>query len=164
MSASNVTSTEPTRGTLIAAAYPTADYRDAFLVESGHTGQIEDFVTRFFLQQPRWIARVSMNLSDETSRLEAIGPGEYPQGSSVGSWKVHGRSKNEIMFGEHMGFMEYRFSVLQRPDGRIEAATAVKYVKRFGHIYFAIVKPFHRAFIKIALRNAADVTTTMAAS
>ena len=41
------------------------------------------------------------------------------------------------MFGDQMGFMEYRFSVLQRLDGRIEAATAVKYLKRFGHFYFA---------------------------
>jgi hypothetical protein len=164
MSAINVRPTEPTLGTLIAAAYPAPDYRDAFLVNSGCNDRIEDFATNFFLRQPRWIAKVSMNLGGGTSRLEAIGAGGYPDCSSVGSWKVHGRSENEIMFGDHMGFMEYRFSVLQRTDGCIEAVTVVKYLKRFGHIYFAIVKPFHRAFIKIALRNAADATANLATS
>ena len=151
--------TEPTTGTLIEAAYLAPDYRDAYLVESNHGVRIEDFATGFFQSQPRWLAKVSMNLGDAISRTDAIADGTYAQGSSVGSWKVHGRSPNEIMFGEHMGFMEYRFSILQRPDGNIEAATSVKYLKRFGHIYFGVVKPFHIGFIKVALRNAARRST-----
>ena len=154
MSAATVTATSPTPGTLIDTVYDSPDYRDAFLVDSAHGGRIEDFATGFFLAQPRWLAKVSMNLGDAQSRQAAINAGEYLEGSSVGSWKVYGRTDDEIVFGEHMGFMEYRFSMLQKPDGQVEAATSVKYLKRFGHIYFGVLKPFHIGFIKVALRNA----------
>ena len=150
-----VSAVTPTGGTLLEAAYANPDYRDAYLVTTKHPMPVEDFATGFFLSQPRWLARVSMNLGDDTSRRHAIEAREYAEGSSVGSWRIHGRADNEIVFGEHMGFMEYRFSMLRRPDGRIEAGTTVRYLKRFGPIYFAFVKPFHRGFIRIVLKNAA---------
>lgn len=155
MEPSAITATEATANTLIDQAYALPDYRDAYLVGSNAELEIEDFATAFFLSQPTWLARVSMNVGGRQSRIDAIGDGSYEAGGSVGSWKIHGRADNEIMFGEHMGFMEYRFSLLKRPDGRIEAGTSVRYLKRLGNVYFAVVKPFHIGFIKVALRHAA---------
>ncbi len=154
MAVVRVSPVPPTPGTLISAAYSDPDYRDAFRVSPACGDRVEDFATAFFASQPGWLAKVSMNLGDKKSRHDAIkGANEYAEGSSIGSWKIHGRTNDEIMFGEHMGFMEYRFSMLRRPDGAIEAATSVKYLKRFGHLYFGVVKPFHIGFIKLALRN-----------
>lgn len=150
-----VEATSASSGTLIEACYEAPDYRDAYLVGGPGIERVEDFATRFFLSQPKWLAKVSMNLGDKESRRSAIDGRDYPKGSAVGTWRVHERNDNEIVFGEHMGFMEYRFSFLLRSDGRIEASTAVRYLKRFGRFYFAIVKPFHIGFVKVALGNAA---------
>lgn len=146
---------EPTPGTRIDAAYDNPEYRDAFLIEVGPEVTIEDFATSFFMSQPAWIGWISMQLGSRDARQKATGDGTYAAGSSVGSWTVRERSDDEIVFGDHMGFMEFRFSIFRRPDGHIEAATSVKYIRRFAHIYFGIVKPFHAGFIKIALRSVA---------
>jgi len=151
----NVAPIAPIADTLIAEAYETPDYIDAFRVTSNHGSRVEDFATGFFLSQPRWLAKISMNLGDDRSRRQAIDRGDYAVGTFVGSWMVQGRNADEIMFGEQMGFMEYRFSFLQQPGGSVIASTSVKYLERFGHVYFGLVKPFHRGFIRVALRNAA---------
>lgn len=145
---------EPAVDTLVAAMYDEPDYRDAFLIP-GNWHNVEEFTTAFFTGQPRLLARLSMNSSPAVIRA-AVGDQSYAEGSSVGSWRVHGRSDREIVFGDDMGFMEYRFSFRLRDDEQIEASTAVKYKSaRMGPIYFSIVKPFHRRFVAIALRNAA---------
>lgn len=159
-----VTPISPSTDTLVESSYDRPDYRDAYLIANPHDVTVEQFASGFFLSQPAWLARVSMNLGGGQSRRAAIGDAGYLVGSSVGSWKVHERSEDEIVFGEHMGFMEYRFSVLRRADGDIEASTVVKYLKRFAPFYFTVVKPFHRGFIKVALGNAAKRTSSEAPS
>lgn len=150
-----VEATAPSPATLVGASYDDPEYRDAYLIRTNGEVTVEDFATGFFLSQPTWLARVSMNLGGKQSRRSAIGESDYAIGSTVGSWKVRERAHDEIVFGEHMGFMEFRFSVYLRPDGDIEASTVVKYLNRFAPIYFTVVKPFHRGFIRIALGNAA---------
>ena len=150
-----ITPAEPTPDTLVAHAYASPDYRDAFVIHGCETASIEEFATEYFLAQPRWLATVSMNLRGHDSVAVAVADANYAEGDRVGSWQLHGRADNEIMFGEHMGFMEYRFSMLRHDDGRIEASTTVQYRKRFGSIYFGVVKPFHTRFVQLGLRHAA---------
>ncbi len=148
-----VTAVEPTPGTLVESAYVAPDYVDAFLVTST-SRSVDEFAAAYFVGQPGWIAKVSMNMGDKQSRIEAMEDHDFAAGTNVGSWRIHDRSENEIVFGEHMGFMECRFSMLRHDNGDIEAGTTVKCLKKFGPIYFAAVKPFHRLFVKMALRNA----------
>lgn len=156
MTSQRITPCTPTPHTFIAGAYEQPDYNDAYIVGDANVDDVATFATQFFLSQPAWLAKASMNTPKRQQRIDAIATGDYEVGSAVGTWKVHGRNNDEIVFGEHMGFMEYRFSFLRRPDGRVEASTSVQYVRRFGRIYFAIVKPFHIRFVKLALRNAAS--------
>lgn len=160
MTSPHITPCAPSPDTIIAACYEQPDYSDAYVVGTANVDDVATFATQFFLSQPSWLAKVSMNTPRRQQRIDAIASGDYELGSTVGTWKVHGRSNDEIVFGEHMGFMEYRFSFLRRPDGQVEASTSVQYVRRFGRIYFAIVKPFHIGFVKVALRNAASAGTS----
>jgi hypothetical protein len=74
----------------------------------------------------------------------------------VGSWEVVERSDDEIVFGDSLGFMQYRFSFRRIDDEHIEAATAVRYRwRRTGRFYFALVRPFHRRFVAHALARVA---------
>lgn len=165
MTASTVTTPRvipctPTPDTLVDASFEQPDYRDAYVIDEARVDDIATFATQFFLSQPAWLAKASMNTPHRQQRLDAIADATYAVGTSVGTWKVHGRSSTEIVFGEHMGFMEYRFSFVRRPDGRVEASTSVHHLRRFGWIYFAIVKPFHKGFVRVALRHAATATPT----
>ena len=143
----------PSTTTIVAGIFEAPEYRDAFLVEKPGHPTVADFATAFFLHQPRWLALVSMNLRSAEHRLHALGDRVYAQGDSVGSWRVHHRSDDEIVFGENMGFMEYRLSFHQRSDGDVEASTVVKYSSpRLSALYFGIVKPLHRRFVPLALK------------
>ncbi len=53
------------------------------------------------------------------------------------------RNQDEIVFGDHMGSMEYRFSFrLCSERSRVEGATAVKFVwRRSGRSYRWLVQP-----------------------
>jgi len=81
---------------------------------------------------------------------------DYKIGSKVGTWKVFDRSDKEIVFGESLGFMDYRFSMrFDKGDAEyIEVSTVVKTNSTAGKFYFALVKLLHRKFVMISLRNA----------
>jgi len=68
------------------------------------------------------------------------------------------RDGHEIVFGDDLGFMQYRIGFrLGQSANTIEAATAVSYLwPRTGPIYFALVRPFHKLFVKYALSRAAS--------
>ena len=143
----------PSATTVVADAFGKPDYRDAFLVKQPGHATVADFATAFFLHQPGWLARVSMNLRNRKHTLEALGDRTYAEGGSVGSWRIHARNDDEIVFGEDMGFMEYWLSFHLRPSGDVEASTVVRYSSpRLSRLYFGIVKPMHRRFLPRALR------------
>ena len=154
----------PSTGTLIETIFDAADYRDAFVVPASSVPftSVAAYATAYFVNQPRWLSLVSMNLATQARLHRAIDDATFAEGDSVGSWKVHGRSSDEIVFGDDMGFMEYRFSFWLRPDGAIEASTAVRYKwRRVGRYYFAIVKPMHKRFVPISLRATLGESTSV---
>lgn len=155
MTRCQITVVEPSADSEIAATYVKPDYRDAFLVPAQGWATVEQFASAYFLNQPRWLSMVSMNLTSRAKLVAALADSGFAQGSAVGAWQVHRRSDNEIVFGDDMGFMEYRFSMRLLASGDIEASTAVKYRwQRMSHLYFSIVKPMHRRFVPMSLRAA----------
>ena len=139
------------------STFKSADYRDGFRVETGgRYATVADFATAYFLNQPRWLSLVSMNLASRQKLKAAIANTDgYQIDTAIGSWKVYDRTEDEIVFGDNMGFMEYRFSFRLDAAGFVEASTAVKYGwGGAGRFYFAIVKPMHKRFVPISLRAA----------
>ncbi len=149
---------EPSVGTLVAASFTEPDYRDGFDVILGEDGvdDVAEFARAYFLSQPRWLSLVSMNLVTRQRLVEEVGDGDFAMGDTIGSWKVFDRSDDEIVFGDHMGFMEYRFSFRRVDRHLVQASTSVKYVwPRVGPVYFGLVKPMHVRFVLMSLRTTA---------
>lgn len=128
----SIRSIQPTEGTLISKAFAPPDYRDAFEVDlaDGGPSTVEEFTTAYFLNQPTWLLAAGLNTISRSRIEDQIGDESYAAGSSVGTWKVHDRADGEIVFGDNMGFMEYRFGFRIDPGrpNTVEAGTAVKYL------------------------------------
>lgn len=71
------------------------------------------------------------------------------------SGTLFARSDNEIVFGEFMGFMDYRFSMRMDTDksDKLEVSTVVKLNTKMGKYYFAVVKLIHKKFVNMSLHN-----------
>lgn len=64
------------------------------------------------------------------------------------------RSEDEVLTFDSMGFLEFGVSVLV-DDRAVTMSNLVRYRSRFGRLYFAVVKPFHRLIAPRLLRRAA---------
>ncbi len=153
-----MTEHEPDPDSLVGSIFDHADYRDRFRVEVpvGQYGSVDEVVDDWFTSQSSLIRLLSTNTLSLKTIDEATGHG-YDVGSKIGSWKVVERDASEIVFGEPMGFMEYRYSLrlVERGNTAVEGSTAVKYLwRRTGKYYFALARPLHRRFIKRGLKAA----------
>ncbi len=139
---------------LIAQAYATPDYTDRFVatVEPDRFASVDELARTWFVTQPRWVQILSANTLSRGTILAQVESTAYQSGDAVGSWVVVERTHDEIMFGQPMGFMEYRFSFRRPDESTIEVATAVVYLwRRTGKVYFSLVKPMHRRFVRIII-------------
>lgn len=147
---------DPNPNALATRAYERPDYLDRFTVDVGDCGygDVDAAVAAWFMRQPWWIRLLSTNVL-RRSRIEAaLATGQLQVGTHVGAWAIIARTPDEIMFGESMGFMEYRVSFcFSGPAGKtVEVANAVKYLwPRTGPFYFALVKPLHKRFLRLML-------------
>ncbi len=151
----SVVSASPESDSLVNSAYEAPDYRDRFVatVASNAFVNVDAVVDQWFRHQPGWLRLLSTNTLRKRHIANSIGS-SYAVGDSVGSWEVVDRSVDEIVFGDDMGFMEYRFSFRRVDAQHIEAATAVQYLwPRTGRFYFSLVRPLHRRFVAYALRR-----------
>lgn len=155
-----VVQAQPDGTSIVARIYESPDYLDRYIaeVDPGRFETVDDVAHAWFIGQPAWLRLLSTNAVSARRLSRAIATGRFQCGTSVGSWEVIDRNTEEIVFGESMGFMQYRFSFrLVDPGGSIEAATAVKYLwPRTGPLYFTLVKPFHRKFINLVLARTAS--------
>ena len=133
---------------IVASALPIIDYSDCFstMVDVARFPDIDAFVRSYFLSQPRWLSAISTNIFSKNKMLAALEGNAFTEGDRVGGWKVYTRDAQEIVFGEHMGFMEYRFG-LRLDDDKLRVATTVQYKGRFGRYYFALVRLLHQKFV-----------------
>ena len=149
----------PLPHSLVFSALPEPDYRDALAAEipAGTYATITDFARSFFLAQPSWLRAISMNLLSQSKMQEAVTRTNFKPGDAIGSWKIYAENADEIVFGEALGFMTYRFSLsLKRgaPSDTIVASTIAKTNSRFGKVYFSLVKLVHKYFVRLTLRYA----------
>jgi len=161
-----VSQAAPDAGSIVTSIYDSPDYLDRFVtdVAPGAFDSVDDVATAWFTGQPTWLRVASTNTLTERALQDSITAGGYRTGTSVGAWKIIDRNDDEIVFGDDMGFMQYRFSLrLDASATQIEAATAVKYLwPRTGRLYFALVRPFHTRFVKAGLARTSKPTPAKA--
>ncbi len=151
-----MTELEADSASLVGSFYSEPDYRDRFVIhlDPQKYESVDQVVTDWFTKQPAWIRLLSTNSISKAGITSNVEFGGYTVGHSVGSWTVLDRNDTEILFGDQMGFMEYRFSFRLVPGTPevLEGSTAVKFLwKRTGRFYFALVKPMHRRFTRLLL-------------
>jgi hypothetical protein len=155
---------QPVTDALIQSALPDADYHDAHEVKitSGRFTTIEEFARAYFLAQPAWLRTISMNQPSRAKLERTVNIAKFEPGESIGSWRIYMRNADEIVFGESLGFMTYRFSLrLKRgtDTDTIIASTVAKMNNPLGKMYFAIVRLVHKRFVRLSLANALSTTT-----
>lgn len=149
---------DPPADALVARALPRVDYRDAIQarITKGSLADIDAFARRLFLSQPAWLRAISTNVPSRARMAQILGATRFAAGDRIGSWRVYDRGRDEIVFGESFGFMEYRFSLRLREGAEsdaVEAASVVQLSGRTGRAYFAVVRPLHQPFVRTMLRN-----------
>lgn len=146
---------------LVYNAFDKIDYRDAFAIsfEKETFNNIDEFALQYFKSQPNWLRLISMNTISKEKMNENLEQSNFKINTNIGSWKIYNRSENEIVFGESMGFMDYRFSMRldKHTTDDIEVSTVVTLNSFMGKYYFALVKLMHKKFVKLSLANAAKI-------
>ena len=152
----NISEITPPLDTLASKEFAYIDYQDSFEID-GAFKSVDEFAKEYFLSQPLWLSMVSMNLFSKKSIKKAIDKSLFSQDSSIGSWKIYTRDEKEIVFGDDMGFMEYRFFMLWVDETKVKVGTVVQFKGRFGKYYFAMVKLMHKKFIRMSLSSLSKV-------
>lgn len=139
--------------TLCLKAFDLIDYSDTFCIYSDKEfNNVDEFASAYFLSQPFWLRLISQNSFSKVKIQKQILSNNFITGSTIGSWKVFDRNELEIVFGENLGFMSYRFalSILNEIP---TVVTVVRFQSKLAKYYFNIVKILHTKFIKISLNN-----------
>lgn len=78
-------------------------------------------------------------------------------GEKLGFFKVYQRSENEIILGEDDTHLDFRVSLLLKPqqsDSQIlQITTTVIFHNFWGKLYFFPVKPFHRLIVPVMVKG-----------
>lgn len=153
----------------VADVYPSPDLADAYATRlpEGATADPEALARFLFAGQPRWIAGL-LRLRDllvagfglkTAQSLQAPRPGGPPR---IGIFRVYATHENEVVLGEDDKHLDFRVSVLRRPQGEgagaadwLVVSTVVHCHNRLGRAYIALIEPFHRAVVRATLARAA---------
>lgn len=137
--------------TLCEQEFMQIDYCDAFeIVGKINFKSVNEFAYTYFLNQPFWLRIISQNVFSKNKIKQDILNNSFEINSKVGSWTVCNKSENEIVFGENLGFMKYRFAFLIL-NNTTTVLTIVKLNSIFAKYYFNVVKLLHKQFVKISL-------------
>lgn len=93
---------------------------------------------------------------DEQSRIEQLHNFKGNIGDSIAIFHVLEKNEEEILTGEDDSHLNFRLSFITYKDDdaiNLEMATTVDINNRLGKIYFAIVKPIHKYYMKQILRK-----------
>ncbi|MCF6244490.1 MAG: DUF2867 domain-containing protein [Sulfurovum sp.] len=137
---------------LVNTSLPQIDYSDCFMqhIDKEHFTSIDTFVKAYFESQPRWLVAISMNILSKSRMKKDLKDNHFSVNDNIGAWKIYIRDDKEIVFGDDMGFMEYRFS-MQLDDTLLRCATVVQYKGQLGKYYFSFVKLLHQKFVLLSL-------------
>ena len=153
-------------------------YVDSFqseVLDKSKEWSISELLAVFMSSGPRW-ANVLMEIRNKTVRLFGLKAANTNQtapsitdiencvaGDSMGIFKVHDKSKNEVLMGEGDKHLNFMVSFLSTPPSTkdekqiFSITTAVHFNNIAGRLYFLPVKPFHKLLIYYNLKKAMKV-------
>jgi hypothetical protein len=155
--------------TAIGDLYPNADLADAYAAALPPENRCDaaTLAHMVFDHQAGWVQTL-LRLRDaivrgfglKTSRdLRRLAkPGARDR---ISIFKVFATDPHEVVLGEDDTHLDFRVSVLVRPDGRRPAGrelvvtTVVHCHNRLGRLYIAAIRPFHKLVVRSGLRRAA---------
>ncbi|MDA3893802.1 MAG: DUF2867 domain-containing protein [Salinivirgaceae bacterium] len=125
----------------------TIDYFDSYMIKKESNCSIDE-ITSKILTLPSWI-KILLKI-----RHYLV---VKPFGLSSGKRKVPilYRNKNEIVIGENDKHLYYRVSLYKKTGqhSEIYLTTSVKFNNKWGKVYFAFIKPFHKMVVKSMLKK-----------
>lgn len=100
-----------------------------------------------------------LGLEESGTPLEERQPGDR-----IGFFRIYRVEENEVLLGEDDWHQDFRLSLFRRNghSPRIYASTCCKRHNIFGHVYLALILPFHKKIAATVLDTA--VTQKLAAS
>lgn len=140
----------------LARPFDAPDYHDHFVLQSAEPiDNIDSFVERLALRQPRWLTGVSMSITKRSELEASVAAVIGRSGDAIGNWLVVEQTDTAITFAEDMRIMRYRVSYALRPNGEVDARTEVEQQTRWlGPVYWTLATPLHKRFLQRMLRNA----------
>ncbi|MEM6723091.1 MAG: DUF2867 domain-containing protein [Bacteroidota bacterium] len=160
----------PEKSLLHGQAFDFTDCFEVTLSEAAKEPDVLDMVNALFLSAPPWISKL-MWLRNRIVSLFGLKTGEGDQdlasiltnfngeiGDRISLFKVVERAPHEIVFSEKDKHLDFWLSLmLDKSIGPmcIQATTTVNFNNRFGKVYFALIKPFHKLIVKAMLNRTA---------
>ncbi len=158
---------------LISKDIDKANYTDNFRLTSEkleHLPEPKDLMIAFFLSFPRsfktllhtreFIAKFlnlkTASATDKSSRLEKLYGFKGNIGEKIALFEVLDKTENELLTGQNDSHLDFKLSFISfggKNNANLELATTVILNNTVGKIYFALVKPFHRFYLKRILRQ-----------
>ncbi len=155
------------RGSLVAQAFATTDYADAYSVRlpTGTATDVDSVVRTLFTAHPRWIDALMelrnnlvrrIGLKPPSPRKQAPESINLQPGNVAGPFHVFARNGDEILLGEDDRHLDFRLSVLIRRQQGVAWAvvtTVVRFNGLLGRAYFLPVRPFHQLIVPAMIRS-----------
>ena len=152
----------------LAAQYADASVADAFaIVLTEDATQDIEALARAVLDNPAsWMTSL-MKTRDSAVRLFGIKTSTELRARAtvagkekINFFRVHGRWENELVVGDDDRHLDFRVSVLIRPNSggaglELVTTTVVQCHNLLGRAYLIVIMPFHRAIVRSNLHRAA---------
>ena len=154
-------------GGLAASALPRLDYSDAYAIEVPPAMAARALAAATFASAPPWVVALMAVRHVVVAPLGLVGTGRSLDratraangtGERVGVFPVLAEAPDELLLGLNDRHLSFRVSVRILDDAggrRGVVSTFVQLHNALGHVYFGVVKPFHRLVVPAMLRRAA---------
>ena len=141
---------------LINSDLDSIDYFDSYSIKKESNCSVDE-ITTIILSLPNWIKillKIRHYLLVKPFGLSS-GKNEVP---------ILYRNENEIVIGENDKHLYYRVSVYKKSgqNPEIFLTTNVKFNNKWGKMYFAFIKPFHKLVVKSMLTKTKKLEHTTA--
>jgi hypothetical protein len=153
-------------------AFPRIDYADAYRGEIHSAGpvRLDELFPGFIRATPSWIAFL-MRVRNRLAGILGLKTGEEEdcprresfrgqKGDSRGLFEVLEKTDREAVMGKDDRHLDFRVSVHLDPlpgsapyAYALTLSTTVIFHNRFGKLYFALVKPFHKMIVPAMMRS-----------
>jgi hypothetical protein len=122
-------------------------FSDTYQIEV-HTDNNADQILRELMRLPRWAGWLL------ALRNAIVGVFGLKVGRPQATFPVMWQTESEVVTGLCDRHLDFRVSILKEPcEGIVSFTTIVRFNNRWGRIYFAVIRPFHKLIVKTLMRR-----------